>query len=618
MKSRHNRITDRLRVFVLQYHAYLAGALLALMLGLGLSSMVGNSAIVDEIAHIPSGYSYLHFGDYRLNPEHPPLIKDLAGLPLQFMNLKFPNDRREWTTDVNGQWQAGWDFIYNLGNNANAIVFWARLPILLLMVGFGVALYCFVRRHWGTATALLALGFFALSPNFLAHGALVTTDLGISIFMFLALVTFVRFIKLPTAGNLLLLSLALAAANLAKFSGVLLYVFLGLASLFVVWAWRNPKQKKHRFGLYTGGYIVACVLSVLWIWIFYAPHVMNMPSNVQQRLITGSLTDKSMQGVSHVLVAMSPNPVLKPLTQYLLGIAMVYGRVAGGNTTYFNGMVTNQSFHGYFPEIFTFKTQVSLLILMLVATGFGLWQAYNKGRRHPMKAWAASLHDHPLEWMLGSFAAFYFAVAVVGNLNLGIRHIMPVYLPVFVLVAVATVKIMRRLMRSEWRVSAAVVMALLMAWYGLSTIWAAPNFIAYFNELMGGPGNAYKYFTDSGVDWGQDLLRLKEYVDGHPQITHIAVDYFGGGSPPYYFCQREYNDQGQLLTEGEYDCSHSKYEEWHSQNGQYSGQYIAVSETFLENDKWYADINNRPGYEYLRERTPIAKVGYSIYVYKMY
>jgi hypothetical protein len=550
MKSRHNRITDRLRVFVLQYHAYLAGALLALMLGLGLSSMVGNSAIVDEIAHIPSGYSYLHFGDYRLNPEHPPLIKDLAGLPLQ------------------------------------------RLPILLLMVGFGVALYCFVRRHWGTATALLALGFFALSPNFLAHGALVTTDLGISIFMFLALVTFVRFIKLPTAGNLLLLSLALAAANLAKFSGVLLYVFLGLASLFVVWAWRNPKQKKHRFGLYTGGYIVACVLSVLWIWIFYAPHVMNMPSNVQQRLITGSLTDKSMQGVSHVLVAMSPNPVLKPLTQYLLGIAMVYGRVAGGNTTYFNGMVTNQSFHGYFPEIFTFKTQVSLLILMLVATGFGL--------------------------MLGSFAAFYFAVAVVGNLNLGIRHIMPVYLPVFVLVAVATVKIMRRLMRSEWRVSAAVVMALLMAWYGLSTIWAAPNFIAYFNELMGGPGNAYKYFTDSGVDWGQDLLRLKEYVDGHPQITHIAVDYFGGGSPPYYFCQREYNDQGQLLTEGEYDCSHSKYEEWHSQNGQYSGQYIAVSETFLENDKWYADINNRPGYEYLRERTPIAKVGYSIYVYKMY
>jgi hypothetical protein len=618
MKSRHNRITDRLRGFVLEYHAYIAGALLALMLVLGLSSMVGNSAIVDEIAHIPSGYSYLRYGDYRLNPEHPPLMKDLAGLPLQFMHLKFPDMRSEWTTDVNGQWQAGWDFIYNLGNNANSIIFWARLPILLLMVGFGVALYCIVRRHWGTAAALLALGFYALSPNFLAHGALVTTDLGISIFMFLTLVTFVRFVRLPTMGNLFLLSLALAIVNLAKFSGVLLYPFLFLVTLVVVWAWRNPKQKQHRLGLYTGGYIVACVLSVVWIWIFYAPHVMNMPSDVQVRLINGSLSSPNMQPVAHILVAMSPHAVLKPLAQYLLGVAMVFGRVAGGNTTYFNGMVTNQSFHGYFPEIFVFKTQVALLLLMLVATMYGVWQAFNKGRRKPMKAMAGSLRDYPLEWALGSFAGFYFLVSVAGNLNLGIRHIMPVYLPVFVLVAVASVKILRRLMHTRWRTTAAVAMTVLMGWYGLSTIWAAPNFIAYFNELMGGPGNAYQYFTDSGVDWGQDLLRLKEYTDTHPQITHIAVDYFGGGSPPYYFCQRKYDDQGNLLTDGEYDCSHSKYEEWHSQNGRYTGQYIAVSETFLENDKWYADINNRPGYEYLRERTPIAKVGYSIYVFKLY
>src|SRR6266566_1451680 len=111
MKSLYNRITDPVADFVQRNHVWVAGGLLALMLGLGLASMVGNSAIVDEIAHIPAGYSYVHFGDYRLNPEHPPLIKDLAGLPLQFMNLKFPTDRKEWTTDVNGQWQAGWDFI---------------------------------------------------------------------------------------------------------------------------------------------------------------------------------------------------------------------------------------------------------------------------------------------------------------------------------------------------------------------------------------------------------------------------------------------------------------------------------------------------------------------------
>jgi hypothetical protein len=622
MKSPYNRITDQVADFVKRNHVFVAGAMLALMLGLGLASMVGNSAIVDEIAHIPAGYSYLHYGDYRLNPEHPPLMKDLAGLPLQFMTLKFPNDRTEWTKDVNGQWQAGWDFIYNLGNNADSIIFWARLPILLLMVSFGGWLYWFVRKHWGTGVALLALAFYAFSPNFLGHGALVTTDLGISVFMFLAIVAFARYIKLPTTANLFLLSLGLFLANVAKFSAVLLYPFLGLVTLAVVWATPTPKRWIKRFWLYTGGYIAACFLSLIWIWIFYAPHVINMPSSVQIRLIQGSLTDPNMHLVVKILTAMSPSPIFKPLAQFGLGIAMVFGRVAGGNTTYFNGMVTNQSFHGYFPEIFVFKTQVALLILMLAATLFGVVRAYGKpgsSMHTRFTRLARSLRTHILEWTLGGFAAFYFAVAVAGNLNLGIRHIMPVYLPIFVLVALATVKLMRAAARTQWRNVAVVGLTVLMAWYALATVLAAPNFISYFNELIGGPANAYKYFTDSGVDWGQDLKRLQMYVIAHPEIKHIAVDYFGGGSPAYYFCARKYDEKtGVMLTDGQYDCSHSKYEEWHSQNGQYTGQYIAVSETFLENDKWYADINNRPGYEYLRERTPIAKVGNSIYVYKLY
>src|SRR5689334_12990603 len=124
MKSLYNRITDPVREFVNGWHAYLAAGLLVLMFGLGLTAMAGNSAIVDEVAHIPSGYSYLHYGDYRLNPEHPPLIKDLAGLPLQFMNLKFPDYEPSWTTDINGQWESGWNFIYHIGNDADQIIFW--------------------------------------------------------------------------------------------------------------------------------------------------------------------------------------------------------------------------------------------------------------------------------------------------------------------------------------------------------------------------------------------------------------------------------------------------------------------------------------------------------------
>ena len=618
MKSSfYNRITGSIGQFVVQRQNYIAAGLLLVMFVLGITSMAGNSAIVDEVAHIPAGYSYLHYGDYRLNPEHPPLIKDLAAIPLQFMHLKFPINEPAWTTDVNGQWESGWNFIYHLGNNADAILFWARLPILLLAIAFGVWLFWYVRRHWGASVALLTLFFYTLSPNFLAHSTLVTTDLGASVFMFLAIAAFARYMAKPTPGNLVIMSLGLAGAMLAKDSGVLLYPFLGLVTLFAAWLMKRPKDFWDRLWVYTGGYIASCFLSVLWIWIFYIPHTWNMPESVQDKLIVGSLPAQNWTPVVHVLTSINNVAILKPLVQYILGVSMVFGRVAGGNVTYFNGAVTNQSFHGYFPEIFAFKTQVALLILLAVAVVVAVWR-YLRGRQL-YKAVVAHFREHLLEWTLGGFAVFYFMVSVAGNLNLGVRHILPIYLPIFVLVAIATVNRLRWLNKTNWRKPAGVVFALLLVWYAGSTFVTHPSYLAYFNELAGGGSNAYKYFSDSGVDWGQDLKRLKTYVDENPQINHIAVDYFGGGVPEYYFCQRKYDEKGQwVATAAGYDCSHSVMEEWHSQYGQYTGQYIAVSETFLENDRWYSELNNVQGYQYLRDRTPIAKIGNSIYVYKLY
>jgi hypothetical protein len=159
----------------------------------------------------------------------------------------------------------------------------------------------------------------------------------------------------------------------------------------------------------------------------------------------------------------------------------------------------------------------------------------------------------------------------------------------------------------------------LLVWYGLSSALTFPNFLSYFNEAIGGQGNSGRYFSDSSVDWGQDLKRFVSYVKSHPEIHHIALDYFGGGVPEYYFCQRRYDESGNLVASAEgYDCSHSPYEPWHSKYGRYSGQYIAVSETFLENDRYYSNLDHMEGYAYLRAMEPIAKIGNSIYVYKLY
>jgi hypothetical protein len=601
------------------YHWWIAAALLVVMFGMGITSMAGDSAIVDEIAHIPAAYSYDHFGDYRLNPEHPPLIKNLAGLPLQIMHLKFPSDEPSWTTQVNGQWDAGWSFLYHLGNNAGQILFWARLPILLLAIFFGWLLYTYARRHWGTGAGLLILFFYTLSPNIIAHSRYVTTDLGASVFIFIAIITFLRFIRIPSGTNLFLLSLALATANLAKFNSVLLYPFL--AVMAAIWAgisW-GPNMAS-RLKVYVGGFISASALSLVWIYLYYIPNTIHMSLAVQDQLIAGSLTYGPGLRFAAILESLSHIVVLRPLVQYMLGVIMVIGRVGGGNITYFNGEITNQSFHWYFPELFLFKTQIALLILMVLAlgTGLGTWLG-GKPSAHRLKArLVASLRRDFAEWTIGLFAVFYFGVSVAGNLNLGIRHILPVYIPIFIVVGISTVKLARRLSHGPWRVVSALSLTLLVGWYGVSTVLAYPSFTSYFNELIGGSQHADSYFDDSGVDWGQDLLRLKTYMAEH-QITTFALDYFGGADPRYYFCDRAYDSTGRLIATADgYNCDHSVMTEWHATNGIYTGQYIAVSETYLENDRYYSALNGIDGYKYLRAMQPVAKIGGSIYVYRMY
>ena len=139
-------------------------ALLAVMFALMLGSSLGDSLTTDEDAHIPAGYSYVRYLDFRLNPEHPPLVKALAGLPLLFLNLNFPTDIASWTTDVNGQWDQGRKFIFGSGNNPDQIIFWARLPMMLLTLLLGGLFYWFAKSYFGRKVAALSLFIFILSP----------------------------------------------------------------------------------------------------------------------------------------------------------------------------------------------------------------------------------------------------------------------------------------------------------------------------------------------------------------------------------------------------------------------------------------------------------------------
>ncbi|MDD3487549.1 MAG: glycosyltransferase family 39 protein [Candidatus Moranbacteria bacterium] len=593
-----------------KYQYYIVGAILAVMFLVSVFVSRGDAAIMDEVAHIPAGYSYVHFQDYRLNPEHPPLLKDLAGIPLQFLGQYFPTDEDFWTTDANGQWNAGWRFMYWPTNNTEAIVFWSRLPIILIALVLGFAIFQWAKELFGVKAGLLALALYAFDPNILGHGHYVTTDLGIAAFCLFAFYFFIRYLKIPGWKNIVLAGIFLGLAALAKFSSVLLFPAFGLALFFYALARKEKlpfsflgsgKFKKfwaQKLWFYIATFVVILAIHGILIGLVYEFNTFRMPTEKIHQLIDTQLGGNTKQLVSPYLHSMANNAILKPYVQYLIGFFMVFGRVAGGNTTYFFGQVTNQSFRSYFPMVFLIKETLPFLILLFLSTAVGITMILkNNLPKFPKKIWPNIknyLDKHIAEFSMISFVAVYAYVSITGNLNIGFRHLFPILPFLYILVAKEVTIFGRRIegKKTGVKVYWSAIM-LLLVWLAAETAFTYPNYLAYFNETVGGPKNGYKYVTDSNCDWGQDLKRLTAWVNDN-NINQIRIDYFGGGDVIHYL-----GDKATI---------------WHADMGQEPGWY-AISATFLENSLYYKITEGTPDYEWLRERTPTAQIGGSILIY---
>ena len=290
-----------------KYQNYIVAGILGIMLILSISVALGDAAIMDEVAHIPSGYSYIKYHDYRLNPEHPPLLKDLAGIPLQFLKVTFPTDEQFWTTDANGQWEAGWRFLYLPGNNTEAMIFWARLPILLIALALGFMIFKWAKELFGTKAGLLALALYAFDPNVLGHDHYVTTDLGIAAFSLFAFFAFIKYLKNPGWKTISLAGIFLGLAQLAKFSAALLFPIFGLAVILYALSRKEKLDfsflgsgKIKRFWLqklylYITTFIVILAIHGLLIGIVYELNIFKMPPEKIHQLIDTQLLRRNAE-----------------------------------------------------------------------------------------------------------------------------------------------------------------------------------------------------------------------------------------------------------------------------------------------------------------------------------
>lgn len=566
-------------------------AFTAVFLALAVNSFTRTSATWDEPQHLTTGYLALKDSDYRLDPEHPPFIRMWAALPLLFQDgIKLETrvidkiDPMQWVDFL--QFKYTYIFFYKM-NDADRLLYPARFMIALLGVLLGVLLFCWAREWLGFWPAVAALACYTIEPNILAHATLVTTDFGITCFLFGSAYFLWRTSRCLDLGNLAGLVAFSVLAAVSKFSAVVLgptiVALLVLRSLRAApWECRLGQIREIRTRLGRIGASVAVVLLVgvaCWgaIWAVYG--FRYLPSEAPGWRYDFQAND-ILRARTPAIAAVVQWIDARHLVPNVFSQGFLLGQTkAQGRATYLAGQFSQHGWWYFFPVAFLIKTPVSLIVLLVG----GLLVCAARWR----------------EWLRNSLfvlvpVGVYLAAAMSSHLNIGLRHILPIY-PFVILLAGLCVA---GLIGVNWK-AAVVAMVLLGGFWLFEFARVYPHNLAFFNQFVGGPQNGYKYLADSNLDWGQDLKPLKRWMDDHG-VDRINLAYFGTADPAYYGMNCTYLPGSPFFANDQVALPELP-------------GYVAVSTTVL--DGVYLDEAGRAFYKPLQEKEPAAVIGYSIRVY---
>lgn len=569
-----------------------------------------DSLIYDELAHIPAGYSYLKEHDMRLNPEHPPLLKILATLPLLLVNPELDTTKDFWTLDNAdaSQWNAGKDFLFGGKNNPEQIIFLSRLPFILLSLILGLFIFKWTREASGILAGLFALTLYAFDPNILGHNHFVTTDLGIAAFITFAFYYFLKFIKDPNWKNTFISGLFLGLMQLTKFSSVLTFPVMGFVLLvypLIKLDSQGKAEKLKNLKNYLSKGAVAFVFSLVLVYIAYYANTYRMPQEKLPEIINHYFHSYDPRPINvyarKALFWMNEQPILMPMADYLFGVARVFQRVAGGNVAYLMGEVNTKGFLLYFPIVFLLKEPLAILFFLFLALGFGILRFTRSltasSKNFCLEIWQSAKHylrKNTSEFALLFFILLYIATSISGKLNIGFRHLFPILPLMYILIAKNIFGFLKT-QHQQRKLILNFALGIFTLFLIIETVSAYPYHTSYFNQIAGGPKNGYHYVTDSNADWGQDLKRLKIFLEDHPEIEKIKVDYFGMADLDYYL--------------------NGRYAKWWGAKRPLETGWYAISVLFLQESIHNQKIPDEQSYRWTKSLTPRYQVGTSILIY---
>ncbi|MDW8068689.1 MAG: glycosyltransferase family 39 protein [Anaerolineae bacterium] len=443
-----------------------------------------SSFTFDEGPHIAAGYAYLRTGDLRLQPVHihPPLANVLAAAPL-LLQPDLPDPRQIDGWEI-ASLSAVTDTVVWQYPHPARIALATRLPIIGMTLLLAALVYRWAADLWGPRGGLLALFLLAFDPNIIAHGSLVTTDMAVTCWGTAALFLAARALRRPRWGYAVGSSVALGMALASKVSA------LSLMPALLILALLAPVRLRHRLAAALSG----LALAALVLWAVYRFEV------------------RSVSGIPFPLPAATHVAIYRALQEhYRLG-----------HPAFLMGQNRDHGWWYYFPVALALKTPLPTVLLVLV--GF-----IGQPRFAPqaLRRWAP----------LVVFPLVYLASTPFSTVNIGYRHLLPV-LPFLFILAGRAVRITECAVCTTYSVLRIPLLACL-AWLAAGTLRVAPNYLAFFNELAGGPAGGYRYLVDSNLDWGQNLWQLRDwmqengvervfyahYSSARPEVYGISVDW---------------------------------------------------------------------------------------------
>jgi hypothetical protein len=592
------------------------GGLLLVFVVTGLTAWRDKSPTFDEPLHFMGAWVQDHYDDFRCDPEDPPLWRYYFLLGTSKDQLKVSTSGVVWDSMLNNRAVEGLFFKDTLfhtpeNNHTDGLIFAARSKMILLGALLGAMIAWWAWRWGGPWAALIACAAFCFDPNFLAYSPLIKNDVPIA----LALLVFMAAVWLigrqVTLFRWIAVSLAVGATLNVKFSGVVTLPLLALCLLvralmprpWPAWKWtaRNRSQRLLlAAGLAGSAYLIA--YGMIWACYRFRFGPATDPNQLFDFAEFFQIIPKHQAFAHYNSFVLSPEQLrdwyahwkpgvlfrvslwaaahrLLPQT-WIEGFLFTFG-TAPGRASLLLGRFSMAGRWDYFPVAMAVKTPLATLTALAVAIAYWLIR-----RRFTRRWWDL--------FALAIMPVSYMILAMRSDLNLGLRHVLPVYPPIFIFLGITAADAIKR-----WRRAAGIVAAIFLLGLLAECYTAYPDFIPFFNLAAGGWRNGPHLLGGSNVDWGQELPALARWQHEHSQFQ-LFLDYAGSDDPRYYGIHYVNLPPGSAPQDETPSSARPRV--------------FAISGAALDSP-WYS-AEEKAFFRKLESRQPIAVLGHCMYLYR--